>query len=126
MLFLDTFLVFCDAIIRHICYIIDNSVLRHIPHVMTLFDRRVDLARFTLVTPLYVMCREWMWNNPQKMSESNPQSPEPLVFGVPNMLSRPSPPEIHKDSGRVIRLDIPEPHPPHTTSRQQFIKEVKV
>ena len=38
---------------------------RHIPHVMTLFDRRVDLAMFSEVTPLYVMCREWMKNKPQ-------------------------------------------------------------
>lgn len=39
---------------------------RHIPHVMTLFDRKVDLAWFTDSTPLYVMCREWMRNNPQR------------------------------------------------------------
>ena len=35
---------------------------------MTLFDRKVDLARFTHSTPLYVMCREWMCNNPEKLS----------------------------------------------------------
>ena len=40
---------------------------RHIPHVMTLFDRKVDLARFNDSTPLYVMCREWMCNNPEKL-----------------------------------------------------------
>eukprot|EP00731_Ephydatia_muelleri_P034085 Em0047g4a len=36
---------------------------RHIPYVMTLFDRKVDIARFTEGTTLYVMCREWMKNN---------------------------------------------------------------
>ena len=30
---------------------------------MTLFDRKVDIARFTEGTTLYVMCREWMKNN---------------------------------------------------------------
>ena len=45
--------------------------LRHIPHVMTLFDRRVDLARFSETTPLYVMCREWMRNKPQKRQPQN-------------------------------------------------------
>lgn len=33
-------------------------------HVMTFFDRKVDLAQFNEDTPLYVMCREWMRNNP--------------------------------------------------------------
>ena len=42
------------------------SPTRHIPHVMTLFDRRVDLAMFSEATPLYVMCREWMKNKPQR------------------------------------------------------------
>lgn len=31
---------------------------------MTFFDRKVDLAQFDEDTPLYVMCREWMRNNP--------------------------------------------------------------
>ena len=44
---------------------------RYIPHVMTLFDRKVDLARFNQSTPLYVMCREWMCNNPEKMVLTN-------------------------------------------------------
>ena len=33
---------------------------------MTLFDRKVDLARFSETTPLYVMCRDWMRNKPQR------------------------------------------------------------
>lgn len=33
-------------------------------HVMTFFDRKVDLAQFDEDTPLYVMCREWMRNSP--------------------------------------------------------------
>ena len=36
---------------------------------MTLFDRKVDLARFTGGTSLYVMCREWMKNNPDADGE---------------------------------------------------------
>ncbi len=34
---------------------------------MTLFDRKVDLAKFTPSTPLYVMCRDWMCNNPKRV-----------------------------------------------------------
>ena len=49
-----------------VCYLLYTSS-RHIPHVMTLFDRKVDLARFNDSTPLYVMCREWMCNNPEKL-----------------------------------------------------------
>ena len=40
---------------------------RHTPHVMTLFDRKVDLARFTTTTPLYTMCRDWMSNDPNNL-----------------------------------------------------------
>ena len=38
---------------------------------MTMFDRRVDLARFTDSTPLYVMCRDWMRNKPQRRQQSS-------------------------------------------------------
>ena len=37
---------------------------------MTLFDRKVDLARFTEDTSLYVMCRDWMKNNLSPEEES--------------------------------------------------------
>ena len=49
---------------------------------MTLFDRRVDLARFSEATPLYVMCREWMRNNPhRRQSQSSPGDGE-IVGGL--------------------------------------------
>lgn len=96
----------------------------HIPHVMTLFDRRVDLARFSPDTPLYVMCREWMSNNPQKASvlnlvQDSVPSQQSLSPHYPNTLAPPTP--LSKDSkGVVIRLDIPLPHPPHTKDKQEL------
>ena len=87
----------------------------HIPHVMTLFDRRVDLARFLPDTPLYVMCREWMWNSPHRLPtvpDSNP-SHQPHPFPPPTPLAQ-------DPMGREIRLDIPKPHPPHTENQQEL------
>jgi len=46
---------------------------------MTLFDRKVDLARFNHSTPLYVMCREWMCNNPEKMVLTNGTTNDTVV-----------------------------------------------
>ena len=92
---------------------------------MTLFDRRVDLARFSPDTPLYVMCREWMCNNPHKLfldkplydstqpSKPLPPTPPPNTLPLPTPLSRDS-------KGVVIRLDIPKPHPPHTKAREEL------
>lgn len=52
---------------------------------MTLFDRKVDLARFTPSTPLYVMCRDWMCNNPnpEKM-EDNYRNTVTMASSVPD------------------------------------------
>lgn len=48
-------------------------------HVMKLFDRSVDLARFSEETPVYVICRDWMRNlhpptRPTKVSFDDTES----------------------------------------------------
>ena len=96
----------------------------HIPHVMTLFDRRVDLALFSPDTPLYVMCRDWMSNNPLKTASSNSAhelrpSNKPLPSHYPNTLPLPAP-LLRDKGGVVIRLDMPKPHPPHTKDRKEL------
>ena len=48
---------------------------------MTLFDRRVDLARFSEATPLYVMCREWMRNNPHRRQSQSSLGDGEIVGG---------------------------------------------
>ena len=46
-------------------------------HVMTFFDRKVDLAQFPPDHPLYVMCRAWMRNDPSGSEEpERPTSPQ--------------------------------------------------
>ena len=41
-------------------------------HVMTVFDRSVDLAQFDMESPLYVICRAWMKNlQPGQKSDSS-------------------------------------------------------
>lgn len=85
---------------------------------MTLFDRRVDLARFLPDTPLYVMCREWMWNSPHRL----PVVADPAhddAFHQPHPFAPPAP--LERDAkGEVIRLDIPKPHPQHTENQQEL------
>ena len=95
---------------------------------MTLFDRRVDLARFSPDTPLYVMCREWMSNNPQKIGSSetsqdsnNTQNPPPSPHPQ-NTFAPPTPLEVDA-KGNVIRLDIPKVLPSHTTNQKQLDKQ---
>ena len=88
------------------------SSSRHIPHVMTLFDRKVDLARFTLDTPLYVMCREWMWNNPTAHAQNGIHASNGDT-GQVNQLVSPTPLQRNPESGKVVRLDIPAVKPRH-------------
>lgn len=37
-------------------------------YIMKLFDRSVNLAKFTEDTPLYELCRSWLQNNPRLLS----------------------------------------------------------
>ena len=48
-----------------------SEVLR--PHIMYLFDRKIDLAEFDEGTPLYVLCRAWMRNRkgPQSLKRKS-------------------------------------------------------
>jgi len=79
---------------------------RHIPHIMTLFDRKVDLARFTLDTPLYIMCREWMWNNPSAHAQNKVQASNADLDQV-NQLESPTPMERDLENGEWVRLEVP-------------------
>ena len=91
---------------------------------MTLFDRKVDLAKFSPETPLYVMCREWMSNNPD-CTHVTPPSQCPLT---PHTLPPPTPLPMDKE-GREVRIDIPKPHPPISKSREEMdnlIREVQL
>ena len=51
-------------------------------HVMTFFDRKVDLAQFPSDHPLYVMCRTWMRNDPSGSSEEPVRPVSPQVVTV--------------------------------------------
>ncbi len=73
---------------------------------MTLFDRKVDLARFTQDTPLYVMCREWMWNNPSATTQTNGDHSPSVGGDLLNPLTVPMPLSTG-GNGKAIRLDIP-------------------
>ncbi|CAI8001073.1 Protein lin-37 homolog [Geodia barretti] len=95
-----------------------NGMGRHIPHVMTLFDRKVDLARFSETTPLYVMCRDWMRNKPQRRQ---PQINTPAAIAEAtdddvqdqNPLCFPSPQPLVQGERSII----PEPLCPHGTAQ---------
>ena len=109
---------------------------------MTLFDRKVDLARFTLTTPIYTMCRDWMSNNPDKLHHhgnyNNPYRNDFTVSGssdAPNHTGEatptdsthlPAPLPLPTDgNGQAIRLDIPKPLPSLWTSNADFDKAIK-
>ena len=92
---------------------------------MTLFDRKVDLAKFSPDTPLYVMCREWMSNNPECTHATPPSQLCPLT---PHTLPLPTPLPMDKE-GREVRIDIPKPHPPISKSQEEMdnlIREVQL
>ncbi|XP_065903564.1 protein lin-37 homolog [Dysidea avara] len=85
-------------------------------HVMTFFDRKVDLAQFAPDDPLYMMCRTWMRNDPSNSEETAVPAPSPPQCATDNreIYSLPDPVPLEKDSnGDPIRIDIPTPldHP---------------
>lgn len=91
---------------------------RHTPHVMTLFDRKVDLAKFSPDTPLYVMCREWMSNNPDSSHAPQPTASQGHTL-TSQILPLPTPLPMDRD-GHEIRIDIPKPHPPLAKNRHEM------
>jgi len=46
-------------------------------YIMKLFDRSVDLAKFSYDTPLYPVCRAWIHNLSLPPSQEQPLSNEP-------------------------------------------------
>lgn len=108
---------------------------RYIPHVMTLFDRKVDLAQFSMDTPLYVMCREWMTNNPHKNNPSVDNDYGSLITTHTSTLNHtvtpqtsltlPLPTPLPTDKeGSEVRIDIPKPHPPISTGIEEIEKHI--
>ena len=53
-------------------------------HVMTFFDRKVDLAQFAPDDPLYMMCRTWMRNDPSNSEETAVPAPSPPQCATDN------------------------------------------
>jgi len=47
-------------------------------YIMKLFDRSVNLAKFTEETPLYPLCRAWMNNAPRMMTIKTEKAPDPV------------------------------------------------
>ena len=64
------------------CGLVTNLNLHICSHVMTFFDRKVDLAQFPSDHPLYVMCRAWMRNDPSGSSEEPVRPVSPQVVTV--------------------------------------------
>ena len=96
---------------------------------MTLFDRKVDLALFSSDTPLYIMCREWMSNNPEKFRSVPPHNhTNSLTPSQPNTVTDPTTPTsttippptpLEKDEkGRTIRMDVPSPQKQHLSKTE--------
>lgn len=48
-------------------------------YVMKLFDRSVNLAKFTEETPLYSLCRDWMKNKPRSGNPGEDDVDEPQL-----------------------------------------------
>lgn len=44
-------------------------------YIIKLFDRSVDLAQFSTISPLYPICRAWMRNNPSMREGTAPSPP---------------------------------------------------
>lgn len=70
----------------------------HQTYVMKLYDRSLDLARFKEDDPLYIICRDWLKNNPRV----KPVKPEPPEEPLP----RKSVPEILRMIQNGINADI--------------------
>lgn len=70
----------------------------HQTYVMKLYDRSLDLARFKEDDPLYVICRDWLKNNPR----AKRPKPEPVEQPLP----RKSVPEILTMIRNGINADI--------------------
>lgn len=70
------------TLLSHDCHVIVTWLLFFASlysHVMTFFDRKVDLAQFASDHPLYIMCRAWMRNDPYGGSEEPTQPVSPQV-----------------------------------------------
>lgn len=97
----------------------------HFSCVMKLFDRSVDLAKFNEDTPLYPICRAWMYNEPYngnlKLKTISPVPDEDSAAASGNdeqdenkrnVYSLPGPLKVPKNENSVTRdIRIPEPLP---------------
>lgn len=51
-------------------------------YIMKLFDRSVNLAKFTEDSSLYPLCRSWMQNAPRQLAPKADQNPEPTIISA--------------------------------------------
>lgn len=56
-------------------------------YVMKLFDRSVDLAKFSQNDPLYPICRDWMRNQPRAKLVKQEEEEKPPRRSVPEILT---------------------------------------
>ena len=99
---------------------------------MTLFDRKVDLARFSETTPLYVMCRDWMRNKPQRR-QPQINTPAAIAEVPPPSLSLPfsllhSPKVVGwvHDVPKLMRTALAEVPPPSPSLPFSLLHSPKV
>lgn len=54
--------------------------------VMKLFDRSIDLAKFSMIDPLYPICREWMRNAPRARKNEPEPEQHPARRSAPEII----------------------------------------
>ena len=65
--------------------------------IVSLFDRSVDLGQFSSESPLYPVCRSWLYNNQlDGLSKAKPLSPEFVKTEKDSDDDSPTPNDIHE------------------------------
>ncbi|KAM4703428.1 protein lin-37 homolog isoform 2-T2 [Rhinophrynus dorsalis] len=79
---------------------------------------KANLAQFSEDTPLYPVCRAWLWNSPSAKPADQPQTPPPTEEGegvngsTQNLYRLPPPlPCPMTEEGNPVNLRIPSPFP---------------
>jgi len=84
-------------------------------YIMKLFDRSVNLAKFTEETALYPLCRAWMQNAPRQMTVKTEKTPEPEpaqstdegdVLDMPKVRIRKAKPLVPRKDVKIDKTDF--------------------
>lgn len=83
-------------------------------YIMKLFDRSVNLAKFTEETPLYPLCRAWMSNQPRQLAIKTGKSPEPNiqsaeegdVVEMPKVRVRKAKPLLQRKDNKINKKEL--------------------